>query len=293
MIADLSGEFVQTLSLMRNALYLGMLLGAVCPLVGAYFVLRRVLFLGVTLPQVSSAGVALALLVQTFGWFGLAAADPHTLGALPLAGSVVLTTLALILMVYLEPRGGSEPGIGMMYAMAAACGILLVAQVPFAEAKMLDLLRGEMIGVSGSDVRFTALSFAVATVALVCFHREFLLVSYDRELGISLGKKVSFWNFLFYLVAALVISVAVMGGGPIAAFGYLVIPPLTALQLTRGMVSLLAVSAVLGTVSSLISFFAAYRLDLPLGPSSVALMGGVFLIVFGARRVVLLFRRGA
>ena len=39
------------------------LVGCLCPLVGVYFVLRRMIFLGVALPQLSAAGIALALLV--------------------------------------------------------------------------------------------------------------------------------------------------------------------------------------------------------------------------------------
>jgi ABC-type Mn2+/Zn2+ transport system permease subunit len=34
------------------------LVGLVCPLVGVYFVLRRMIFLGVALPQLSAAGIA-------------------------------------------------------------------------------------------------------------------------------------------------------------------------------------------------------------------------------------------
>ena len=52
---------VQILSpdfLLRDALVGSVLVGVVCPLVGAYFVLRRMIFLGVALPQLSAAGIA-------------------------------------------------------------------------------------------------------------------------------------------------------------------------------------------------------------------------------------------
>jgi len=44
--------------LLRDALVGSVLVGIVCPLVGAYFVLRRMIFLGVALPQLSAAGIA-------------------------------------------------------------------------------------------------------------------------------------------------------------------------------------------------------------------------------------------
>ena len=51
--------FVEILSpdfLLREALIGSVLVGCLCPLIGVYFVLRRMIFLGVALPQVSFAG---------------------------------------------------------------------------------------------------------------------------------------------------------------------------------------------------------------------------------------------
>ena len=48
--------------LLREALIGSVLVGCLCPLVGVYFVLRRMIFLGVALPQLSAAGIALAFL---------------------------------------------------------------------------------------------------------------------------------------------------------------------------------------------------------------------------------------
>src|SRR5262249_40912921 len=48
--------------LLRDALIVSLLVGVVCPLVGVYFVLRRMIFLGVALPQLSAAGIAFAFL---------------------------------------------------------------------------------------------------------------------------------------------------------------------------------------------------------------------------------------
>ena len=46
--------------LLHDALVGSLLVGLVCPLVGVYFVLRRMIFLGVALPQLSAAVIAFA-----------------------------------------------------------------------------------------------------------------------------------------------------------------------------------------------------------------------------------------
>src|SRR5438552_19030304 len=52
--------------LLRNALYGGLIIGIVAPLVGVYLLARRMVFLGVALPQISTAGVAAAFVWHTY-----------------------------------------------------------------------------------------------------------------------------------------------------------------------------------------------------------------------------------
>src|ERR1039457_3249775 len=55
--------------LLRNSVYTSVLIGFACPLVGVFLVLRRLVFMGVALPQISSTGVAIALCVPM--WLGM------------------------------------------------------------------------------------------------------------------------------------------------------------------------------------------------------------------------------
>src|SRR2546428_11618251 len=52
--------------LLRNALYGGLIIGIVAPLVGVYLLARRMVFIGIALPQVSTAGVAGAFVWHAF-----------------------------------------------------------------------------------------------------------------------------------------------------------------------------------------------------------------------------------
>ena len=54
--------------LLRNSIYASVLVGFACPLVGVFLVVRRLIFMGVALPQISSTGVAIALSLPL--WLG-------------------------------------------------------------------------------------------------------------------------------------------------------------------------------------------------------------------------------
>jgi ABC-type Mn2+/Zn2+ transport system permease subunit len=66
--------------------------------------------------------------------------------------------------------------------------------------------------------------------------------------------------------------------GPLLVFGFMVLPPLVARALARGMSSFFMLSSALGLATALCGFYLSVRLDLPLGPTDVAL--GCVMIFF-------------
>ena len=74
--------------LLRNSVYTSVLVGFACPLVGVFLVMRRLVFLGVALPQISSTGVAIALSVPMWLGVNLTARRPHGAHELAFVGSI-------------------------------------------------------------------------------------------------------------------------------------------------------------------------------------------------------------
>ncbi|HXJ36010.1 MAG TPA: metal ABC transporter permease [Candidatus Eisenbacteria bacterium] len=266
--------FVQILRpdfLLRDALIGSVVVGLVCPLVGAYFVLRRMIFLGVALPQLSAAGIAFAFLVygMTFGQHEHGAMGER---ALAMIGSFAFTLGGLIALAALERRGREtiDGRIGLTYAIATALTILFLASDPYGEAQMVNLLKGDFLATTATSLRGVAMVLAAVVVVLLAFRKELLLVSFDRELALVFGKRVWVWDGLLYLVMGVTISLGVTTAGPIVAFGFLVVPPLTARLVTRHMLTFSLAASAFGGFSAFAGFYLAYLADLPLGPTQVA-----------------------
>ncbi len=276
-------EIISPGFLLREALIGSVLVGCICPLVGVYFVLRRMIFLGVALPQVSAAGIALAFLVYRI----LVGQHQHFIASerwLAMTGSLSCTLIGLlILAAFAQHRETIEARIGVTYAIAAAATILCLALDPAAEAHMVNLLKGDLLATTGLSLTLMGGVLGAVGLLLLAFRKEFLLVSFDRDLAVVFGKHVGLWDSLLYLMIGITISLGVMTAGPMVTFGFLVIPPLTARMLTRRMLTFSLTAACLGAITAFAGFYCAYRFDLPLGPAEVALASLVLAMVTTTR----------
>ena len=155
--------------LLRNSVYTSVLIGFACPLVGVFLVLRRLVFMGVALPQISSTGVAVALSVPL--WLGLLspAHAAHSEHLIAFAGSMIFSLVAILLLAFCERRGRGLPEgrLGTLYVVSSAASILLLAKNRYAEVGWLDLLKGEIIAIDNSDLVLTAVTLAVVLTLLV------------------------------------------------------------------------------------------------------------------------------
>ena len=159
-------EMLSPSFLLRDALVGSVLVGAVCPLVGVYFVLRRMIFLGVALPQLSAAGIAFAFLVYR------TVVGPHQhfeIGerVLAMLGSFGFTLAGILVLAAFERRGREtvEARIGATYGVAGALTILFLAADPLGEAQMVNLLKGDLLATTGTGL--TVLTFVFVAVVAV------------------------------------------------------------------------------------------------------------------------------
>ena len=288
-------EFTQALPLLRNALLLGLLIGAVAPLVGGWFVLRRMILLGVAIPQVSSAGVSLVLFAHGVGLFGLSPLHVHGPQPVIVAVSLLVTTGVIVCLGWVSRRRPewNDIAVGFVFALATGSSFLLLGQSPVAEANMLDLLKGEILSTTDHQLVATAVALLLIGAGFRLFHQEFFLIAHDRDFALSLRKPVGAHDILFYFLAGCAVTVFVMTAGPVTTFGYLILPPVAALMLARGMRSFFWLASLLGMAASVVSLVIGFFYDLPIGPVSVVVLAAACPLCWLLARAGSWFRRGA
>jgi zinc transport system permease protein len=253
--------------LFREALYGALVIGVACSVLGVYVVLRRIVFVGAALAQLSSAGIGLALWLAGLGWFG--STHAHTIGL------SLVVTLAGALIFGLGGGGRlihHEAAIGVTYSIAAALGIHLIAKAVSGEAHDI-FLQGNILGITRTD---TVVLLGVAVPILVihfALSKEFLFVSFDPETAQTLGYRVTRWNLLLYLTIGLMIAFAMQFAGVLLVFNFLVVPAVTGLLLARTIRGAFGYSIGAAVTAAVIGFALSVPLDLPTGPAIVAVSG--------------------
>ena len=155
---------LSTVLLFREALYGALVIALACSVIGVYVVLRRIVFVGAAIAQLSSAGIALALFLAGTGIIGSFAGHTTTFSlAFALAG-------AMFFGLGGGQRAGVPPDatIGVGYAVAAAAGILLISKAASGEAHDI-FLSGNILGITRADT----LVLLAVTIPVLVVHALF------------------------------------------------------------------------------------------------------------------------
>jgi ABC-type Mn2+/Zn2+ transport system permease subunit len=270
---------LETLLPPSNTLWAAIAMGLLCPVIGRHLIAGRSLMLGLAVPQVSFAGVAFVLLGSALGWGAFAALEDDTTKAL--LGAVLFTVpvLAVFAVVSAKRRELSEGRLAVIYLAGLATAHLMLANQAVSSTFVDDLFHGRLVLVSDGAMRLLVCALGVCAGLSLLLLRRLLIVLTDPDFAAVTGVRVLRWNLLLALVNGCAIGVAVGVTGPLATFGFLVLPALAAIAPARSLRSHLAWSMALGALMAVAGYALSYRFDMPTGDCVIAT--GCVLVVLG------------
>lgn len=256
-----------TIPFMRNTLLAGALVALGLAPLSVYVVLRRIVFVGAAVAEISSAGVALAILLQL---------DPF-------AVAIVLTILTFLGFSRAadSPRLPLESLIGLLYAGGSAAAVLLIVRAPRGEGEILNVLFGNILTVPAALLWVMVVAFALVGLLQFLASKEFLISAYDPDMARAVGINVNRWNTVFYVALGVVVAIAIRSVGALLTFTLLVAPGAAALCVADSLGAAFAIATVIAFVASVFGVFASFWLDLPTGPTIVAILAAIFAVTYG------------
>ena len=259
-------------SFMCQALVSGVLCALLCSYLGLFVVLRRIVFVSVALAQMSSAGVAFGILSASFPF--LATVGLHH-GLPPAWGAAIFTLAGVVFFALrISPRRvPPDSTIGMAYCLAGALAILLIARSAEGEGDMLQLLQGNILTGTAAETIKIAVVFGVLSTVLWLCRKEFLMVSFDRDLATTQGFRTGLWDFLFYAILGIAIAFSVRAVGVLLTTALLIIPATSALLWSQNWRAVRVLAPLFGVFAVPIGLhFSLVLEDFPPSPLVVALL---------------------
>jgi zinc/manganese transport system permease protein len=263
MIAFLAPAFVASLILTGIHAYLGV-----------HVVERGVIFVDLSLAQIAALGATVAIFLPA------SHGDPHS----PIVYWISLAFTFIGAFVFSTVRSQraripKEAIIGICYAVASAAAILAMSKATSESEHLKDMLVGNILAVSWSEVAKTAVLYGAVGLFHYVFRRRFLAISMDPHRAEAEGVSIRFWDFLFYASFGFVVTSSVSIAGVLLVFCYLIVPSVAAMLYAESVGKRLAIGWSMGTIVSALGVYLSLQLDLPTGATIVCTFGLVLILM--------------
>ena len=248
---------------------------------GVHVVERGVIFVDLSLAQIAALGAAIAILLPVSG------GDPHAPDVYWI--SLGFTFIGAGVFSTIRGHGARIPQeaiIGICYAVASAAAILAMSKATSESEHLKDMLVGNILAVSWSEVGKTAALYGAIGVFHYIFRKKFLAISLDHDNAVAQGLSVRFWDFLFYASFGFVVTSSVAIAGVLLVFCYLIVPSVAAMLYADTVGRRLAIGWTMGTIVSALGVYLSLVLDLPTGATIVCTFGVVLAVMAAVRPLI-------
>lgn len=198
---------------MQNAAIGGTLVAIIAGVMGYFMVVRGQSFAGHSLANVGFAGAT-----------GAALAGMPAVAGLFIAGILAAGGIHFLGVSARQTRR-NDIAIGAVFTASLALGYLFVHLSTSAyAASIYDVLFGNVVGISDSDVAIIAVAAVALLVVMAIIGRPLLFASLDADVAAARGVPVRALGLGYLVLLAVVVAVAVQVVGVLLIFALLVTP---------------------------------------------------------------------
>ncbi len=272
--------------LMLPALVAALILVGLHAYMGIHIIARGVIFVDLALAQVAALGWAAAGLGLGHDLGQLLGISDATAGYfIGLAATLIaaaLFSMSRMKHAYVP----QEAIIGIVYVAATAGTILLAAQAPRGSEHVEHLLTGSLLWVTWPEIIKTAIIYGLIGAVHWLLRERFLTISLRPHEAAARGWRVRGWDFVFYALFGVMVTLSVAIAGVLVVFSFLVIPAVIAFLFTSRTSYLLAIAWASGIAATVVGLYASYVTDMPTGPVIVCAFAAALVLAFALRGVL-------
>lgn len=260
-------EALRTNPMLLSAVIAGFAASIVSGIIGSYVVVKRIVFISGSISHAVLAGIGFSLwleLVKGISWIS------------PLYGALVAAVISSLIIgwIYLYYRQREDTVIAALWSIGMAIGILFIAQTPGSNVELANLLVGNILWVSSTDLMILfGLDLFVLLMVLI-MHKRFLAICFDEEQARLQGVPVNALYMLLLILTSVAIVLLIQVVGIILVMTMLTIPAAIANLFTVRLSRMMVIAVALSMLFCFIGTGLSYHLDWP-GGATIALIAGI------------------
>ena len=250
---------------MQRALAAGILAVVATSVVGTWVVIRGLAFMGDALAHGVVPGLALATL-----W-----------GFSPVVGALAAAVVMGLAVTVVSHRTNlrEDTGIGLLFVGMLALGVVIVSRSTSFATDVTNLLFGEILGVTTSDLWVQAGAAVLVALTGALLYRPLLALSFDRSKAATLGMHPRWTHAALMVMLAVSIVASFRAIGTLLVFGLLVGPPATAALLVRRISTAMVPSVLIGSLWVVLGLVVSFHLGTAGGATIAGLSVAGFFVV--------------
>lgn len=257
-----------------------------CALPGAFLVLRHQSMLVEAMSHTVLPGIVIGVIISGNTYSPLMIITATLMGILVVLGAHWIQKTGLVV---------GDANQGLIFPVLFAIGVLILsttlAEVHISEDTVLagDInlmaLDSERLFVGGIDIgprmMWLLLSvFITGSVLMALAYPVLKISTFDPVLAKSMGLPVRIVDFALMMWTSLTVVVAFGTVGAILVVALMIVPPATALLVSKTLPQMIAISIGLAAITAFIGFYIALLFDLGTASTMAAFNGLVFLAFF-------------
>jgi len=260
-------------SFMVRSLFISILVGITLPLIGSFVINRNLGFMG---DAIAHASLPILVIGSVIG-------ISIFLSAIP-AAIIIAITLGYIIR---RSTVGEDTAIGIIFSTFFAIGIILLKHYNLATTLNIeDILFGQILGVSNSDVISTLALSLISIFTIIFFYKQILYLSFDPIGAEVTGLNTKLFDNIFLIILSLSVIGALQSVGIILVLSMLITPAAASKLIMKNFLSAMMLSTIFGIIASITGLYFSYYINVPSGPAMALSSTVIFIICWTFRRSV-------
>lgn len=272
-------EAIFQFEFLRNTFIVGIIIGFIAPLIGAFIVVKRLSLIADALSHVTLSGIAASLFLskKTLLFAGL---NPLYMGiGFSVVGSVMIERLRRVYKHY------EELAIPIILSSGMGIGVIFISLADGFNTELTNYLFGSVSAVSRVDVVLIAIIAVIVVATIALLFKELFLISFDEEHATASGVPAKVIHFLFMVLVALVISASIRIVGILLVSSLMTLPVAAGMRIATGFKQTILYSIIFGEISIIGGLISAYYLDIQPGGTIVVISIIILLSTVGFQKV--------